>query len=228
MSSLRSTLWLSGLVIFASTSVVAQTARTGGTANAQLLQQLQELGSERTTLQAENARLQKDLDATRKDRDALKKAQQVQDTRAKETTAALLARAAADKTASQDEVRRLKDQMQELIAKFRETAETLRTVEIEGNAAKQSLAVRERDLQACVDHNQALYKLNDEVLTRLEHQSIWSRAASVEPFTRLERVRLENLVDDYKGRADDQHMKSGAATPAASSAPAAPSVPPAR
>jgi chromosome segregation ATPase len=202
--------------------VQAQTARTGGTANAQLLQQLQQLASERTTLQAENARMKKELEDIRKDRDALKKAQQVVGTRVKEDSAAL-ARATSEKNASQEELQRYKEKMEELIAKFRETAQELRQVEIEGNTAKQTLATRDRDLKVCLEHNQALYKLDDEVLNRLEHQSVWSRVATVEPFTRIKRVQLENLVDDYKARADDQRLKQAPQT--APAGPAAPTTP---
>lgn len=224
MSSLR---WISltaGLVLVASSASVvqAQTARTGGTANAQLLQQLQQLASERTTLQAENARMKKELEDIRKDRDALKKAQQVVGTRVKEDSAAL-ARATSEKNASQEELQRYKEKMEELIAKFRETAQELRQVEIEGNTAKQTLATRDRDLKVCLEHNQALYKLDDEVLNRLEHQSVWSRVATVEPFTRIKRVQLENLVDDYKARADDQRLKQAPQT--APAGPAAPTTP---
>jgi len=49
-----------------------------------------------------------------------------------------------------------------------------------------------------------LYKLNTEVLDRLEHQGLWSHLARSEPFTQLKRTQLENLVDDYKQRATDQ------------------------
>ena len=49
----------------------AQTARSGGGANAQLLQQMQQLASDRTSLQAENAKLKKDLEDLRKERGPL-------------------------------------------------------------------------------------------------------------------------------------------------------------
>lgn len=214
MRSLRWMFLAIGLAIFVTTGAVvrAQTARTGGTANAQLLQQLQQLASERTTLQAENARMKKELDDLRKDRDALKKAQQAVDGRARES-AAVLARTAAEKSANQEELQRTKDKMQELITKFRETAQTLREVETENTTTKQSLATREQSLKVCVAHNGELYKLNQEVLNRLEHQSMWSHVASAEPFTKLKRVQLENLVDDYKSKADDQHLKEAPPAP---------------
>jgi ABC-type uncharacterized transport system substrate-binding protein len=122
--------------------------------------------------------------------------------------------------------------MEQLIAKFRETAQTLRDVEAEHTTVKQTLATREQQLHSCVDHNQQLYKINEEVLARLEHQSFWSGVAQAEPFTRIKRIQMENLVDDYQARAQDQRIspraESGAASPATSppaAAPAAPAVP---
>lgn len=189
----------------------AQTARSGGGANAQLMQQMQQLASERTSLQAENAQMKRDLDALRKERDSLKdavkKAQQALDGRLKASEVAL-AHNTAQRESTEQELRQAKEKMQELVTKFRETINTLRMAESESTTAKQTLSSRERDLKACVDHNAALYKLNDEVLTRLEHQSIWSRVATAEPFTRIKRTELENLVDDYKTRADDHRLPS--------------------
>src|ERR1700738_3736915 len=72
-------------------SVHAQTARSGGGASAQLLQQMQQLASERTALQAENAKLKKDLEAMRKERDTLKGGQQALDRRAKASESSLKA-----------------------------------------------------------------------------------------------------------------------------------------
>jgi chromosome segregation ATPase len=206
-----------------------QTARSGGGNNAQLLQQMQQLASERTALQAENARMKKDLDDLRKERDALKKGEQAAEGRAKATEAALtLARNTSRRDTSEEELKQTKDRMQELVTKFRETIQTLKEVENESVTAKQAYAASDRDLKTCVDHNAALYKLNEEVLTRLEHQSGWSRVATLEPFTQIKRVQLENLVDDYKSRAVEQKLKAGSATPTglgASATPAAPVAP---
>jgi chromosome segregation ATPase len=197
-------------------AVDAQTARSGGGGSAQLLLELQQLAAERTSLQAQNAQLKKDLEQARQERDALKKAQQGVAARIR-TSEAAVARTAAERAASEQELQRVKDRTQELIAKFRETVQTLRQVESEGATAKQNLATREQQLKVCVDHNAELYKLNGEVLDRLEHRSAWSSLARAEPFTRLKRVQLENLVDDYKAKADDQHLKSAVPPPPAAS-----------
>jgi len=105
--------------------------------------------------------------------------------------------------------------MEQLIGKFREVAQTLRDTESDRSTAKQSLAARDQQLRVCVEHNLALYKLNDEVLTYLDTQGFWSHLAAAEPFTQLKRIRNENLADDYKARAGDQRvdLPPGAAAP---------------
>jgi uncharacterized phage infection (PIP) family protein YhgE len=205
----------------------AQTPREGGAASAQLLEQMQQLASERTALQAENEKLKGQLADLKKDRDALKAGQQAIERRA-QGAAAALAQSTSQREATEQELGQYKARMQELIAKFRETIEKLREAETSGATAKQSLAARERELKACVDHNLALYRLNDEVLTHFEHQGFWAGLARSEPFTRIKRVQNENLIDDYRSRAQDQ-LAPGAkprthetgAPPAAGAAPAA-------
>jgi chromosome segregation ATPase len=208
-------------------SVLAQTARSGGTASAQLMQQMQELASERTTLQAENDRLKKQLADVTKDRDALKAAAQGLDRKEKETLAAL-AHSSTQRDATAQELTQDKAKMQELIARFRETIQKLRETETEDTTEKQALAKSQHELSACVDHNVALYHLTDEVLTRWERQGWWARTAQAEPFTKIARVRLENEIDDYRARAQEQRLKPGspAAAPPAPAAPMQGATPP--
>lgn len=184
----------------------AQTARSGGNASAQLVQQMQQLASERTALQAENEKLKSELAEVKKDRDALKAGQQAVATRARDVAAAL-AHSNTQRETTDQELTQTKAKMQELIGKFRETIQKLRETETESVTAKQSLATRDHELSVCVDRNVALYHLNDEVLTRLEKgQGVFTRVAQVEPFTKIKRVQLENLVDDYRARAKDQKV----------------------
>jgi chromosome segregation ATPase len=188
----------------------AQTARSGGGANVQLLQQLQQLASDRTAMEAENARLKKELEAVKKERDTLKDGQQIVERRAKDASAAL-AQSSAQRQTTEQELTQLKAKTQELIAKFRETVQSLREAETQNTANKQAVATRDHELQTCIDRNLALYQLNTEVLTRLEKQGVFTRIAEAEPFTRIKRIQLENLIDDYKARAQDQ--RAGPPTP---------------
>jgi DNA repair exonuclease SbcCD ATPase subunit len=207
----------------------AQTARSGASASAQVYEQLQQLASERTSLQAENEKLKSSLAQVQKDRDALKAAQQASDRRV-QGAAAALAQSTSQREATERELAQYKARMEELIAKFRETIEKLRGAETEGATAKQSLAARERELQACVDHNLALYRLNDDVLTHFGRQGFWARLARSEPFTQIERVQNENLIDDYRARAQDQitpgaKPRASQPGPAPAASPAPPAAP---
>ena len=110
--------------------------------------------------------------------------------------------------------------MQELIAKFRETAQTLRDVETD-RAIVEAVG-RTRTFASWMPastSNMSLYKLNGELLTQLENGGFWSRVAQAEPFTRIKRTELENLIEDYKYRAEEQKLspEARAQTPAPSS-----------
>ena len=182
----------------------AQEARSGGgPVSAQMVAELQQLSAERTSLKAENEQLKQQLAATQKERDALKKGAQATDLRVRSSQAAL-ARSNAQEAASQQKIAQLQAAMQQLIGKFRDLADTLRKAEIENATATQTLAMRQRDLRTCAQHKQALYRLNDQVLTHFERQGFLARLASDEPFTRIERVRLENYALESRASAADQ------------------------
>jgi hypothetical protein len=225
--------WLAALtgllLVVAGETALAQTARSGGNASAQLVQQMQQLASERTTLQAENDKLKKQLADVTKDRDALKAGQQAVDRRAKDSAAALQ-RSNAQHEAANQELTQTRAKMQELVARFRETLAKMREIETENTVSKQTLAARDRELSTCVDRNVGLYKLNDEILTHLDKKSsgLGSCMTSTEPFTKIGRVRNENLVDGYRSRAQDLQVSPAvkpAAPGGAAAATAAPSAP---
>lgn len=206
---------LTTLAVFATVTLVgfapafdgvarAQESRGGGgAASAQMVAELQQISSENTSLKADNAQLKQQLAAAQKERDDLKKGRQSTESKMKSSQAALARSTAAD-TSDQQRIAAMQASTQQLIAKFRELVETLRKSELESATAKQTLAMRQQDLKVCSDRNQALYKLDEDVLTHFERQGFWTRLASDEPFTRIERVRLENFADESRDGAQDQ------------------------
>jgi len=181
----------------------AQTTRAGGAApSAQAMQQLQQLASERTALQAENSRIKADLEAARKERDSLKAAQATLANRSRGAESQL-ATALGDKARVEGDLAREKQRLEELVQRFRETAAGMRDVETDRAAKTQLLAVREQELGVCIDRNKKLFALNGEVIDKLEDQGFLSAFARHEPFTRLKRNQLENLADGYRGAAED-------------------------
>jgi chromosome segregation ATPase len=190
---------------------IGQVQRSGG-ANQQLLSELQQVSSERSALQSENARLKKDLaDASTKLTAATK---QLAALKAGSASVENALRAARQSSVSTEEaLGQLKTRMQELIGRYRELASNLQTVERERTEGQQQLAASRAEFDRCVQRNDQLYSLNGEVLGHYEHQSAFSVLARAEPFTKIERTRNENLIDEYRARADQLRVQKPPAGP---------------
>ena len=196
----------------------AQVQRSGG-ANAQLAQQYQQVMAERTQLQADNAKLKKDLDDAKKQLDAAK-AQLTASKSTAGTAAAQLAAAQASSQSTAQSLEQSKARLQELVNRFRETAVALRGVESDRAQLQQQLAQSRASFDQCAERNYQLYQVDNEVLDHYEHEGTISHLARAEPFTRIKRTQVENLVDEYKARAEELRVQKAA--PPAGAAPAAP------
>ncbi|HVY23375.1 MAG TPA: hypothetical protein VG962_08505 [Steroidobacteraceae bacterium] len=189
---------LAAAALFAMNTVQAQVQRSGND-TARVMQQLQQVMSEKAQLQTENDSLKKQLQELQA---KVGKAGSEQAALQQRTTRELEASNARQKE-NETTIQQLRDKLQELIAKFRETATQLQSVETDREKFKNDLAARDRDYNTCVDRNAGLYFLNDEILRKLEDHSIWDTVREKEPFTRLARTRLENLIDDYRDRVEE-------------------------
>jgi chromosome segregation ATPase len=183
----------------------AQTQRSGN-ADARVAQQLQQLTNEKVALQTENNKLKQELEQVKAQLQKSASATKDLETRNRTLQSASTSRASSDQQ-TETQLERTRGQLQELVTKFRETAQTLRDVETERATAKSQLAAKEREFKVCVDRNAALYQLNDEVLDRMEDRGFWSQLAEREPFTKLKRTQLENLIDDYRYRVDELRVE---------------------
>jgi chromosome segregation ATPase len=80
-------------------------------------------------------------------------------------------------------------------------------------AARAKLALEAALLQRTVDDrerkNLELYKTGSEILTRYEKFGLGDAIGAKEPFVGLSRVKLENLVQDYKNKLLDRTVISG-------------------
>lgn len=89
-------------------------------------------------------------------------------------------------------------------AKITEAARKIETVRADLAIKAASLENRVADLTR---RNLALWKLGDEVLTRLENFAYGTAIAAREPFVGQTRVRLENEVQGYKDKLLDPKLK---------------------
>ena len=185
--------------------LLAQTERTGN-ADARVMQQLQQVTGERAALQSENAKLKQEIEGLKKDLARVSASNSALQGRSKALEAAA-GRGEQSGKQAEEQLERARAQMQELVTKFRETAQTLRDVEGDRTALRGQFEAREREFKTCVDRNAGLYNLNAEVLDKMANRGFWSNLTEREPFTRLKRVELENLIDDYKYRADELRLE---------------------
>ena len=88
--------------------------------------------------------------------------------------------------------------MDELIARYREMGTNLQDVERQRGALQAQNDKIVQIATQCADQNAKLRDVTTEVLDRYEHMGSFSKATIDEPFTRLTRTRVENLVDDLK------------------------------
>jgi chromosome segregation ATPase len=187
----------------------AQTARSGGGDSSRLLQQL---AAERDRLQADNARLEQELAAMKLQQQQGSSSESALKQQARDAQASAN-RLAAESAGQQAKLARLQSQLDELVGKFRETAQALKDSETELGALRSSNQARERDLKACVEANSELVTMNGEILDRLENVGFWTRVAASEPFTQLKRTQLQNIADENRTRAAE--LKIDPSPPAA-------------
>lgn len=195
---------MTGLAVPAMSQV--QRAPPPGGANPQAMQQLQQAAAERSALQADNARLKKELDDTK-----AKLATATRDASgSKLGSAALRAELTAAQAAtrsSEQAHEQTRARLQELLERFRQTTGSLAGAETERGQLKQELAAANSRLDVCAERNVALYDAMNEGLDKLGKGGFFKAMGRAEPFTQVERVRLENMVDEYRARADELRLR---------------------
>jgi chromosome segregation ATPase len=160
-------------------------------------------------LQGQLTQLKKDLDAAnaelaaaKKERDALKARSGVSAAVTAQLAGANAARQNAEKSLEQN-----KQRTTELVDRFKETVGTLKGVESDrAELKKQNLALSAAFDKCAVD-NTDLYDISKTVLDRYEHVGLFTKVSSAEPFTRITRARIDNLVDEYRARAEELRVK---------------------
>jgi SMC interacting uncharacterized protein involved in chromosome segregation len=181
----------------------AQAPRSGGGETQKFMQQYQQMAAEKTALQTQLTQMKKDLDtaqtdlaATKKERDALK-AQKARG----DGSAAQIAQLNAAKESAEKSLEQFKQRTTELVARFRETATTLKEVESSRNQLQADVRERSSAYDKCAQNNLGLFEINSEILDRYEHVGMFTKVGTADPFTRIARTRIENLVTEYRERA---------------------------
>lgn len=64
-----------------------------------------------------------------------------------------------------------------------------------------------QQIRRCLSHNRELSSLASEVLEKYEDKGMATAIAQSEPFTQIKKVRLENLIEDYRDKIDDHRIE---------------------
>jgi chromosome segregation ATPase len=181
----------------------AQTTRSGGGESQKFMQQYQQLAAEKTALQAQAAQSKKDLDAAQAELATVKKERDALKARAAGAAqaGAELAQATAAKESAEKNLEQYKQRLNEIIARFRETATNLKDVEADRTQLHTDLDARNRAYDQCAEDNLQLFEINGQILDRYEHVGLFTKVSAAEPITRITRARIENLVDEYREHA---------------------------
>ncbi|MES2821952.1 MAG: hypothetical protein V4732_00020 [Pseudomonadota bacterium] len=71
----------------------------------------------------------------------------------------------------------------------------------------QKLAKQTNNFDICYGNNKKLYDINKEILGKYEDKGFWAALSQKEPFTAIEKVKVENLIQDYQYEIDNLTVK---------------------
>jgi chromosome segregation ATPase len=185
----------------------AQVQRSGGEAQ-KFMQQYQQLAAEKTALQAQLDQAKKELDATNASLAAVKKERDLLKARPVGVSAADVATLTASKAAAERSLQESKQRTVELVERFRETVKNLKDVEADRTKLRADLDARSTAFDKCAVNNLQLLEINTDILNRYEHVGVFTKVSSVEPFTKLTRIRMDNLVVETRARAEELRVKT--------------------
>jgi chromosome segregation ATPase len=191
----------------------AQVQRSGGGGESQkIMQQYQQIAAEKTALQSQLAQMKTELDAAKTELASAKKERDALKAHAGEgaAAAAATARLSSEKQAAEKSAEQNKQRLTELVARFRETANNLKEVEADRSKLRGELQERSTAYDKCAEANLGLFEVTSDLLNRYEHIGPFTKISSAEPFTRITRTRIENLVDEYRERAQELRVKKQA------------------
>jgi len=185
--------------------------------NQRLSQAQHRFVAERTTLEDDSQALQAQLDALRKESEQLKtdKGQLKTKADALETrssaldkkVASLEAQSASLTTKHNDILGRLAKAEEERTSLDRKEQQTRKTLEAREKELKQLNIDSRTQYDQCAAHNARLYLIADDLIHKYEHKGVVKTLLTKEPFTQVEKVEMEKLVQDYKDQINQQKMK---------------------
>lgn len=184
----------------------AQTARRDAAANPEALGKLQAMlrdaTAQRDAAKADNAKLQEEVESLQKKLDNAKR-QASQAGKREASTEQALERYQQSDAALRERIQEQQDKMQQVVDKYKELVGMLREVETQRANLQMMVTSQAREIDKCVDANVALYNTGLELADAYEKKGVWRALTQSEPVAQMGRVKMENLMQDYRLRLQD-------------------------
>jgi len=99
----------------------------------------------------------------------------------------------------------LSDKYKLLEQQYTDTSNNLKQTQLEKDQQKKKL---DGDVQQCRKMNSELYHLSVKLMDKYKTKGVWDAILQEEPFTQLERVKMENLMQEYRDTSDANRITS--------------------
>lgn len=88
---------------------------------------------------------------------------------------------------------------------YTESNNNLKQTQMEKDQQKTQL---DGDIRQCWKMNSVLYQLNVKLMDKYQAKGVWDAILQAEPFTQLEKVKMENLMQEYRDQSGANRITS--------------------
>ena len=105
-----------------------------------------------------------------------------------------------------EKIMQLEKQFGENQLSLRDTRQSLQQETSQKQRLEQSLGVRDKELGSCETKNKKLYQYQVELINRAQNRGSLDSLLEREPLTQLRRVEIENLLEEYRDKIDNEQI----------------------
>lgn len=113
-----------------------------------------------------------------------------------------------DKTKLTEEITQVKKELMESQLATRDTRQSLQQETSLKQRLEENLSARGKALEVCETKNKTLYQYHVELINRAQSRGSLAIFAEKEPVFGFKRVQIENLLEEYRDKVDEQKIRS--------------------
>lgn len=162
-------------------------------------QQLSEIQQQRSALDQEKTVLEETLKKTRDETESHK--------RSAASVAAKIPRLEKDLDAASTERKELRSQLDEAIKRNEELSGQRNQLEQDLKNSTTALGKQNDQRKLCEKNNDELYQIGRELVDWYGGKGALNAILEAEPFTQIKRAEMENLLENYRDKIEDQHLE---------------------